>query len=118
MTTDADDVANRVMWNGVDATTGGYAFDASSMRNLVEMLGDHAERGAQDEERMRNLRAVTRSLPARVDPERLDQAGWGLVVRAGRESAAMDLLAPLIAQRRQQAGSLFRILTYAPGDSI
>src|SRR5690349_4500453 len=106
------------MWNGVDAATGAYAFDPSSMRSLLEMLEGRADPGTQHEERMRHQGAVKRSLPARVDPERLDQAGWGLVIRAGREAAVMDLLAPLIAQRRRQAGSLFRILTYAPGDSI
>jgi hypothetical protein len=88
------------------------------MRSLVEMLAGSAVPGGQHEERMRNQNAVTRSLPARVDPERLDQAGWGLVVRAGQESEVMDQLAPLIAHRRQQAGSLFRTLTYIPGESI
>jgi hypothetical protein len=115
---DDEDVCDQVVWNGVDATTGTYAFDASSIPRIAKLLEGRVSPGTEYADRLDQQRAVRRGVPARVDPELLEQAGWGLVVPAGREDAVIDLLAPLVARRQQQAGARFKILTYAPGDTM
>ena len=49
-----------------------------------------------------------------VDPDRLEQAGWGVLFA---DDTARDALAPLLDLRRRQAGDRFAELRYTPGQS-
>ncbi len=60
-----------------------------------------------------------------VDPTRLDQAGWGIILpaamKAERKAAIKEALAPLLEWRRAQAGKYFKVYEdeqgYRPGES-
>jgi hypothetical protein len=54
--------------------------------------------------------------PAEVDPSNLAETGWAVVVPADSSPAILPALEPLLEVRRGQAGKLFRVLEYWPGD--
>jgi hypothetical protein len=56
-------------------------------------------------------------LPFDVDPARVEEAGWGVVVSTADSSGALEGLAPLIERRRAQVGDHVRILDHRPGES-
>jgi hypothetical protein len=53
-----------------------------------------------------------------VDLDRLDQAGWGIIFHEDAPESVRAALEPLIAHRRQQAGSRFKILEYRKGELV
>jgi hypothetical protein len=54
--------------------------------------------------------------PAEVDPSNLAETGWAVVAPADSSPDILPALEPLLELRREQAGNLFRILKYRPGD--
>ncbi len=63
-------------------------------------------------------RGIPRILKAGLDPLALDQAGWCVVWPEDVPDTVREALAPLIARRRRQAGTLFRQLEYYRGESL
>ena len=61
---------------------------------------------------------ATLGVPSDVDPERLEQAGWGVVFARGVPDDVKHALAPLIDRRRQQAGPLFQALDCSADDTL
>ena len=64
--------------------------------------------------REQSLLAGRRRLRADLDPADLSQSGWGAVFHRDVDPAVVEALHPLLNLRRQQAGDLFRQLTYMP----
>lgn len=102
---------------GVYADTGQYLSGVTD-KDLDEIQGDHKSVRARMGQNKR-LGAVFG-----VEPNKLDQAGWGIIFPAqGDNSAIKDALAPLIELRKAQAKrpELFKVFEgpkgYRPGDT-
>ncbi len=108
--------------NGVDGSTGEYDIPPFNPERLTDILA-----GAAVPDNLGELRSRTRGgeahygVKATIDPERLDQAGWGVVFPAATDPAVLEALEPLLAWRRNQAGERFRVFKgedgVRPGES-
>lgn len=112
-------LAQLMIGNGIDATTGEYLLPPVDVRELARLATGVRLDGAElSDLQTKTLRARQASFAVveGVDPNDLAQAGWAVVfaaVDAGSEAAARqaavrDALAPLLAHRRAAAGSLYR----------
>ncbi|HEX2692146.1 MAG TPA: hypothetical protein VHN14_36300 [Kofleriaceae bacterium] len=115
-TTTASDqaLAQLLVGNGIDATTGEYLLPPMDVRQLARVAtGGQLERDelADLQHKSRQARRANFAVVEGVDPNDLAQAGWAAVFPAaadGSEAAARqaqirDALAPLFAHRRAQA---------------
>jgi hypothetical protein len=113
------------VFNGVDGTTGEYLLPPTPPASLP--LSNTAS-GTEDRDHQAELRwrhrQSTESTFAPVegiDPMSLPEAGWGLVMPTGSDSAILAALDPLVQHRRSQASAIderrFKILTLLPGES-
>ena len=108
------------VFNGIDATTGRYLvppippeeFSVPSFEREVE--ADHL---AELSWRVRQSHDATFAPIEGVNVRELAEAGWGIVFAADDDPAVEAALEPLIAHRRNQAGTRFRRLVYRPGES-
>jgi hypothetical protein len=118
MTTMATD---KLVFNGINGATGGYL-----LPNLTPQEVGRLARGEKlDPQQTRELKwwhnRVTESHlgpKEGVDPKKLDQSGWGLIVAFNdddqavkRAAATMEALRPLLSLRQEQAGSRYREYT-------
>jgi hypothetical protein len=115
-------LAQLMLGNGVDATTGEYLLPPIDVRTLARL----ATGGRLDGDELTDVRRKTRterqgSFPVAagvkpIDPDDLAQVGWAVVFpaadagspAAARQAAIRDALAPLFAHRRAAAGALYR----------
>ena len=105
-------------FNGVDATTGTYGLPPLSAERLASVI-----EGEPDAALLRELkwraeasRGVAHfGVRDAVDPNRLDQTGWGVVFAHDADPAIREALSPLLTMRRQQAGRLYREYSGAEG---
>lgn len=67
--------------------------------------------------RRRILAGGRRELPEHLDPHDLRQTGWGVIIPESAQPGLREVLQPLLAERKRQAGSLFKVLSYRKGDS-
>jgi hypothetical protein len=113
----------RVILNGVDATTGKYATPALEVKDVAAL----AQGLPIDPEHLEDVKARAESaepcfgIEFGRDPERLEEAGWGVVFAAGADPAIREALAPLLERRKAEAGDLYREFTadraIRPGES-
>jgi hypothetical protein len=100
-----------VVCNGIDGVTGRYAVAPQSIASIAERARSrtiHAPALA-----LKSPRAVLS--PTDLGRLRdLRHAGWAAVFPAGTPDAVKAALEPLLARRREQAGSRFKILDYEP----
>jgi hypothetical protein len=96
------------VWNGIDAETGRALFPPTTPREIAALaLAERPDRGELDRlERWRESLAHRRLREG--DPSDLAQAGWGVIFAAGdrRTPDLRRALAPLLARRQAQAGSI------------
>lgn len=92
-----------LFFNGVDADSGRYLRSPVEIAGLLRRIGTRRRR-----------RGTFRQLAARLDPQDLAQAGWGILFAPGTPPEVRDALAPLIRLRRSQAGGLFRQIEHDP----
>lgn len=116
--------AESVVFNGVNAATGGYLYPASSTAELSKVaLGEPLDPVQLRELQWRQERRRYPTLGPieEVDPTKLDQAGWGVVFADGADPAVREALGPLLDHRRAQAGGRYREFRgpdgYRPGES-
>jgi hypothetical protein len=112
-------------FNGVDGATGKYLHPAMDPGTLARYVaGDELGATLLTELAARRTRGgkggeAAKAPVAGVDPRRLDEAGWGVVFPAGRDSPQRDALAELLDRRRDQANGggreLYKELTGAAG---
>ena len=105
-----------VYFNGIDPDTGTYATPPVAIADLAKRVGSHpdgADIAASSDEGSRGIVALLG-----VDLDRLDQAGWGIIFHEDAPESIRAALEPLIAHRRQQAGSHFKILEYRKGELV
>lgn len=58
-----------------------------------------------------------RELPAHVDPNDLQQTGWGVIFPRGLDARIRHALEPLLKRRKQQAGERYKELDYRKGET-
>jgi hypothetical protein len=115
-------LAQLLIGNGIDATTGEYLLPPVDVRELARL----ATGGKLDAGELTDLQSKTRASRQAnfrpvdgVDPGDLAQTGWAVVFpavdagseAASRQAAIRDALAPLLAHRRAAAGALYREYT-------
>jgi hypothetical protein len=116
-------VDNHVILNGVDGVTGEYLVPPLALSEAAAMLLDPAIADPLQPlgKRMERLAAVLTQphlgLPHDVRPERIEEAGWGVVFHGSETEAIKTALAPLIAWRQSQAGERFHVLNYHTGET-
>ena len=106
-----------VFFNGIDAETGQYAIKPQTVDEIAKLA-----RANPQVDSMRALRGETEmrsfGLPPGVDYDRLDQAGWGVIVHESAPADIRDALKPLIDMRSRAAGPLFKNLDYKTGEQV
>jgi hypothetical protein len=120
-----DHSLSRLLFNGIDATTGDYLLPAIDVQQLAHIVT--ANRLAGDElgdlaAKVRRARQKHYAVVHGVDPNDLAQAGWALVMpavtddaAAARQDAIRHALLPLRTLRTAQAAELYREYTGADG---
>ncbi len=109
MTDAANHDPNLLFFNGIDATSGDYALPPMTADQLKEGILGTPEPEAQAMSNWLKLRnAPDFSLKAELDPNKLEEAGWGVVFPVNTDPAIVDALRPLLDWRKQQAGDLYR----------
>jgi len=102
--------------NGLDGETGAYLADFRTPEELLEQVRQEAlppER-ARELHRRRQFALRPHLGPIDgIDPDKLAEAGWGVVFAAGTEPEIREALQPLLDHRRNQAGSLYRVLEHS-----
>ena len=111
-TASEDALAQLLVCNGIDATTGDYLMKDMDVRQLASIATGGRLEGdeiADLQHKSRRARQTNYAVVEGVDPNDLAQAGWAVVFpaasddAAARQAAIRDALAPLLAHRRAQA---------------
>jgi DNA/RNA endonuclease G (NUC1)/V8-like Glu-specific endopeptidase len=119
-----NDPSRSLVFNGVNAATGDYLLPPLPVR----VVGQIARNEPIDEKHLQELRyryqrsskTTLGPIPG-VDPSKLEQAGWGVIVANNVAPAVLDALRPLLVHRKEQAGKYYREyagqLGYRPNES-
>jgi hypothetical protein len=110
--------------NGIDGATGGYLLPGLTLEDVARIAQGEKPNLNQthlDDLKLRLLQEEPdRGVAEGVDANDLASAGWGVIFPdAGedRVDAIREALAPLLARRHEQAGDLYRELTYRAGET-
>ncbi|HEX7843096.1 MAG TPA: hypothetical protein VF469_36740 [Kofleriaceae bacterium] len=112
-------LAQLLVCNGIDATTGEYLLPATDVHQLarvatgVDVKGDEL---GDLKNKSRRARQANFAVVEGVDPNDLAQAGWAVVFphaaegseAAARQAQIREAMAPLLSHRRAAAGELYR----------
>ena len=110
-------------FNGINGATGGYGLPPMTGEQLSGFVQGLSRPENLDELKLRSRQGEQAhfGLKAGVDPKKLEEAGWGVIVAHDANPALLDALRPLLQLRRQQAGPLFRVYQgpdgYRPNES-
>jgi hypothetical protein len=102
--------------NGIDIETGQYAFRPRSIDDVAKQVLAHPGVGAFAELHAEAPRSF--ALPFRMDPNKLNEAGWGIIFHEDTPQDVRTALDPLIAARRTQAGDRLKVLDYKKGEQL
>src|SRR3954453_3200436 len=110
--------------NGINATTGEPLLAGATLEQIATLACDEHLTTAEIED-LRRRRAQLREdhldTKFEIDPRNLAESGWGVIFPEGRQDDLREALAPLLALRKSQAGSLrenrYRELVYFAGES-
>ncbi len=105
-------------FNGIDGDTGGYDLPPMTAEDLVKFVRGEATPDNLAELRFRHQRGTAKHLGVKegVNPNKLDEAGWGVIfpqytaAEAERQKAVeaiREALQPLLRWRESQAGARF-----------
>lgn len=105
-------------FNGIDGDTGSYDLPPMTVEDLIKVIRGEATPENLNELRFRHQRKTAKHLgvKAGVNPNKLNQAGWGVIFpqylvaeeeRQKEIEAIREALQPLLQWREQQAGARF-----------
>jgi len=105
-------------FNGIDGDTGSYDLPPMTAEDLVRFVRGEATPENLNELRFRHQRGTAKHLGVKegVDPNKLDEAGWGVIFpqypaaeaeRQKEVEAIREALQPLLQWREQKAGTRF-----------
>ena len=113
----------RLVFNGIDGSTGGYDLPPMTGEELSSFIKGEARPENLNELRYRYRQETERHLGVRegIDPDKLEEAGWGLLLPYGADPAILEALSELLELRGAQAGRFFQVFdgpkAYRPGES-
>jgi hypothetical protein len=107
-------VPNLVYVNGIDAETGQYAFAPRSSDELAKQVLVRPGVATFSELHAESPRSF--GVPFGMDPNKLDDTGWGIVFHEDSPPELQAALQPLVEARRSQAGDRFKILDFKKGE--
>ena len=108
---------DKLYFNGINGATGDYGLPPMTGKELAAFIRGEKKPKNLAELRHRHRAKNERTLGVKVgvDPNKLDQAGWGIVFAHDADPALKDALTDLIALRKTQAGDHFRLYEGADG---
>jgi hypothetical protein len=99
----------RLVFNGVDGATGEYDLPPMTGKELATFIRGEAKPENLSELRFRkNQEESSYGTKAGVDPNRLEEAGWGVILPYGADPAIAEALSELLELRKEQAGDYYR----------
>lgn len=110
-------------FNGINGATGDYGLPPMTGEQLTGFVQGQGSPDNLEELKLRHRQGGQAhfGLKAGVDPKKLDETGWGIIVAHDADPAILDALRPLLDLRHQQAGALFRVYQgsegYRPNES-
>lgn len=112
---------DELIFNGLDATTGGYLTQATQAE-LVAAARLALDQRDDEQQRALHLRhSQTEHAGIDADQRNLDETGWGVIFHKDADPRIREALAPLLNMRREQAGTRYREFSgtdgYFPGES-
>jgi hypothetical protein len=105
---------NLVYVNGIDIDSGKYAFAPRSIDDLAKHVLVHPSVRGFAEWHVERPRSF--GVRFGMDPAKLEEAGWAIVVHEDTPQDVRGALEPLIKLREQQAGNRFKTLDYKKGE--
>jgi hypothetical protein len=105
-------------FNGINGATGAYGLPPMTSQQLAGLITGEMPPDDLIELGKRYFRDSTkqRGVIEGVDPTRLEEAGWGVILAHDADPAVLDALSELLDLRREQAGDRFRV--YAGSDGL
>lgn len=113
----------RLFFNGINGATGEYDLPPMTGDELARFITGEARPENLSELRHRHRQETERHLGLRegLDPDKLSEAGWGVVFSHGADPAIVEALGELLELRAEQAGPFFKVYqgprAYRPGES-
>lgn len=101
---------NLIHVNGIDFDTGNYAFAPRTIDDMAKQV--FARPGLDTFSKVHDDKPRSFALPFDMNPNKLEESGWGIILHENTPQPVRDALEPLIALRRTQAGGLFKVLDY------
>jgi hypothetical protein len=105
---------NLIYVNGIDAETGQYAFAPRSMEELAKHV--LLRPGIDTFSKLHAETPRSFGIPFGMDPNKLEDAGWGIVFHQDSPPEIQAALQPLIEARKSQAGARFKIMDFQKGE--
>ncbi|UCG25759.1 MAG: hypothetical protein JSW55_07160, partial [Chloroflexota bacterium] len=127
-----DSNVNELYFNGINAETGEYDFPPMDGEKLTGLLFDKSDREKMAQAKPENfneLRAkwqqkqtATYGVVEGVEPDKLEQAGWGIIFAHDADPAIKEALSPLIQWREKSTDGLCQVYEgnergHRPGES-
>jgi hypothetical protein len=116
-TTDAKTMPNDpsvIYLNGIDTETGNYAFAPWSVDDLAKQV--LVRPGVAGFTQLHTETPRSFGVPFGMDPNKLEEAGWGVIFHEDTPHDIQDALDPLIKFREKRAAGRFKMLDYKKGE--
>ena len=96
-----------------DADTGQYVFEPRTIDELAKFV--RIRSGTEEIQKLHEEAPGSFGIPFGMDPAKLDEAGWGVIVHEDTPADVRAALEPLIAARKALADERLKILDYKKG---
>jgi hypothetical protein len=105
---------NLIYVNGIDYDTGEYAFKPISIEEMANYVLIRPRAEAFSNLHVESPRSF--GIPFGMDPQKLDETGWGIIFHEDTPPDVRAALGPLIEARRKQAGDRLKVLDFRKGE--
>ncbi|NJO84837.1 MAG: hypothetical protein HC828_20110 [Blastochloris sp.] len=113
--------AELLVFNGLNAVTGGYLTATTNAELARVALGIDLERNRDDINALSFRASQAQHAAINADTKELSETGWCIVFPYNADPQLKEALKPLIDLRREQAGRLFKLYEgpdgYRPGEN-
>ena len=98
-------------FNGINGATGDYGLPSITAEQLSSVVEGEPDESFLKELKWRASRTtygIHMGVKEGIDPEKLEESGWGVIFASDADPAIKEALGPLLELRRSQAGDLYR----------